>query len=398
MKRLFENFLSLSILQVINICITLVTLPYVLRVLGPENYGIVVLANSVVMLFHSIIDYSFKISATRDVSIFRDSNKKLNIIYSKVMFIKSLMLLFSIIIITVIVFSYEPFRDEKLTFFLTTLTLFGYVLFPDWFFQGIEKMKYITIINSSIKILFAACIFIFIDSSEDYWMYPLFISLGYLIAGIVSQYILCYKFSINIRYVKLNSIIVALKENFPIFINQFLPNLYNNFTVIILGLMVNTYSVGVYDAIKKVTDLGVTLISIISRVSFPYLNRDFSAFKKYRIYIFTTALLMSFIFIVINPLIFWYLDLNGESDIIILTFLSLSIIGYTLYDVYGVNYFIIKRKDSLVMKSTIIASMIGFVAVIPLVYFFSIVGAAFNLFISRFMMGGYLYYKSRIST
>ena len=98
------------------------------------------------------------------------------------------------------------------------------------------------------------------------------------------------------------------------------------------------------------------------------------------------------------PLVFWYLDMEYKNALLILILLSLSIIGYTAYDIFGLNYFIIRRKDKLVMKNTILSSLIGFVLAFPLIYFFNIIGAAVNLMIARFLMGGgltYEYFKRR---
>lgn len=95
-----------------------------------------------------------------------------------------------------------------------------------------------------------------------------------------------------------------------------------------------------------------------------------------------------------NQLIFWYLNLmDYEHAFTILLILSLGLIGYTLYDIFGVNYFIIHRKDKLVMKNTLIASIIGFIAAFPLIGYFSIFGAAINLTFARFLMGGGLFYN-----
>ena len=165
-----------------------------------------------------------------------------------------------------------------------------------------------------------------------------------------------------------------------------------------LGIFTTTYLVGIYDALKKIIDLCVAFLNIVSRVFFPFLNRKKDAFPKYLKMMLFLGMVLAALPIIGHPLVFWYLDLEYENALLILTLLSLSLIGYTAYDIFGLNYFIIRRKDKLVMKNTILSSLIGFVLAFPLIYFFNILGAAINLMFARFMMGGGLtwnYFKSK---
>jgi len=395
-KTLVENFFSLGALQVINLVLPLVVLPYMIRTVGFDRYGVVVLAASLIAYFSSITDYSFKITATRDVAVFKSSPRKLNLIYSKVLTVKFLLLTASWLIIGAVVLLYPPFYKEKEVFIYTALMLFGYMLFPEWFFQGMEKMKYIAFLNVSIKVFFTVCVFFVIKEPEDYWKYPLLNSIGYIGAGLVGQYLLVNRYKVNFVWLKPGTVIKTFKENFPIFINQFVPNLYNNTGTFLLGVVTSTQLVGIYDAIKKVIDLEIMLINVVSRVVFPYLNRNRSGFENYRKWMLVVGGVLTLLPIIFCNLIFWYMDIRYENAFWVLSILAFGLFFYLLYDVFGLNYFIINRMDKIVMKNTIIASVIGIVTIYPLVLYFGIIGAALNLTLSRLIMGGNLYLKYKI--
>lgn len=392
-KRLLENFISIYSIQVVGMVLPLITLPYVIKTLGFDNYGLIILASSLIAYFQSITDFSFRITATRDVAVFRDSPKKLNLIYSKVLMIKAIFLLVSFALLTIIILVYPPFYKERLVFFLTMPMLLGYTLFPEWYFQGIEKMRYITLLNFSLKIFFTICVFIFIKNKSDYWIYPLLQSAGSVGIGIVAQFILIKKHKLKFIWLPLRIIKRTIVTNFPIFLTQFLPTLYNNTTTFLLGIMTTNSLLGIYSAIYTVVDISITFLRTISLVFFPFLNRKKEAFQKYKKLIFSLSFILFFGCIIFHPFVFWFLNITYENALLVLSILSFGILGIGMNDIFGTNYFIIKRADKLVMYNTIIASILGLIFSFPLVYFFGIIGAALNLTFSRLLMGGRLYYK-----
>jgi len=111
-KTLLENFLSLSFLQVANYILPLVTLPYLIRVLGPEKFGLIAFAQAFIGYFQILTNYGFNLSATREISINREDKDKVSEIFSSVMIIKIFLFIFSLLIILFIVFFFDKFRGD----------------------------------------------------------------------------------------------------------------------------------------------------------------------------------------------------------------------------------------------------------------------------------------------
>ncbi|MDO9573217.1 MAG: oligosaccharide flippase family protein, partial [Candidatus Omnitrophota bacterium] len=81
-KIVFQNFISLSTLQGINYILPLIVLPYLIRVIGIEKFGLIAFAQALVQYFMILTDYGFSLSATRKISLCADSDKKISAIFS----------------------------------------------------------------------------------------------------------------------------------------------------------------------------------------------------------------------------------------------------------------------------------------------------------------------------
>ncbi|MDD5015066.1 MAG: flippase [Atribacterota bacterium] len=292
-QRLIENFLSLSMLQGANYLLPLITLPYLVRVLGPEKYGLVAFAQAFIYYFIILTDYGFNLSATREISINRNKHEKVSEIFSSVMIIKLALMLVSFILMYTVVYTIGKFRKDFLVYVLTFGMVVGNVIFPVWFFQGIEKMKYITFLNILARLIFTVCIFIFIKKSTDYIYVPLINSMGYLVAGVSSLFLISKNFKVKFRLPNSVSIRHELREGWHIFISTIAISMYTTSNTFILGLFTNNTIVAYYSAAEKIVKAIQGLWSPVSRTLYPYFSRLCSENKKKAIIYLKKALIFT---------------------------------------------------------------------------------------------------------
>jgi len=169
--------------------------------------------------------------------------------------------------------------------------------------------------------------------------------------------------------------------------------LYNNGTTFVLGLISSNYFVGIYDAARKLIEVGVSVINILSRVFYPFLNRFTEKFILYRNISLTIGIIISMTFFLFAKIISGLI--LGEAfsqSVLLLRIMSLSVFFISLYSAYGTNYLLIHKFDRILMFITIFSSTLGIILIFPLVHFFNALGASINLCFSRFMMGAGTYF------
>ena len=281
-KRLFSNFFSLTILQMVNYALPLLTLPYLVRVLNVETYGLVMFAQSFILFFNILVDFGFNLSATKDVSIYRDDKDKLTEVYSSVIIIKCLLILVSLVLLTLIISFSGKFSENKSIYYLSFLWVVGQALFPVWYFQGIEKMKYITIVNIVAKFLFTGCIFVFVKENSDYLLVPLFNGLGLVIAALIALWIIHVSLKQKISWQKFSTLWFYFKQSSVFFLSRASLSMYTSANSFVLGLFSSNAIVGYYAIADQLYKALQAFYTPLSQVLYPYIakEKNIGLFKK----------------------------------------------------------------------------------------------------------------------
>ncbi|MHA2182876.1 MAG: oligosaccharide flippase family protein, partial [Promethearchaeota archaeon] len=199
LQKLFENFLSLSVLQGLSFIVELITFPYLTQTLGADYYGLISFALSFILFLQVLTEYGFNHSGTRAISKNRDNQERIHSIYSSISIVKTILSGGCLISILIIVNLFDQFRQDSIVFLLLFGLIIQSILSPVWFFRGIEKMKYITIIGFLGKVFLLILIFTFINTESDYVLYSFFIFLSSVFIGIITQVFIVKKYKMKFK-------------------------------------------------------------------------------------------------------------------------------------------------------------------------------------------------------
>ncbi|MCU0342357.1 MAG: oligosaccharide flippase family protein [Ignavibacterium sp.] len=345
-KVLFKNFTSLSLLQIANYIFPLITLPYLVRVLGPEKYGLVSFATAFAAYFIIITDYGFNLSATQEISINRNDKERVAEIFSSVITSKLLLYFISTIIFFICLFSFDIFREDSNLFLITYSGLIGTVLFPLWYFQGTENMNSILIINLFIKLIIMILIFLFIKNSADYILLAIIYSVSQVVYGLTGLITVMKKFKVKLFLTNLKNVFNQLRKSKNIFISSLSISAISTSNVFILGLFVDKSTVGYFAAADKIRLAFQSMLSPIFTATFPHVSNlakksleQFYKFNKKSFFFATTFGLLIFLVINLNAEILVKIVLGSkyENSIIILKILSIIPLLYSISNFLGVQ-------------------------------------------------------------
>jgi PST family polysaccharide transporter len=279
-KSLFQNFIALFILQISNYALPLIVLPFLTRVLLPDGYGELAWSQYVVQFLIMITDFGFNFSATRQISIHQNDKEKIARIFTAVMVIKFLLLSFSCILVYAWIQMAEFDFYTSTLLWVSVLSAAGNVFFPVWFFQGMEKMKWITIINVFFKLIYAIMIFLLIKDPGDVIPAAFILAICNFIAGIAAFIFVFRSFQIHWKRIATSEIFFQFKVGWYIFISTFFTSVYVYGNGFILHGYWGDETVGFFNPAEKIVRAVTSFFNPILLAFYPYISKKFESDRK----------------------------------------------------------------------------------------------------------------------
>jgi len=371
----------------------LITFPYLVRVLGIETFGLVNFSLAIIGYFNMLVSFGFELSATKEISINRDNKEKMSEIFSAVTFIKTIMFILSFILLTILIVFIDLLNENLLLYYTTFGIVLGNILFPSWFFQGVEKMKYITIITVVTRMFFTIFIFVLVQDKDDFIYVPLLNSFGAILGGVFALRVIFKTYSIKLYIPAKKIIFRQLKDSYYYFVSRVANNGSRLFATTIIGAYFGNTAVGYYSLVEKLFYAFTSMGGVVSQTIYPYMSRtkDLKFLKK--ILLLTIILSIPILFALMSfrvSLLMIVFNIQNEmaSNIFLIVFsgalfsIVSSIIGYPLLAAFGYPKY---ANNSLIYSS-----------IIYLIYILIVVFLTNNIYYTSFsivvyMMSGLLF-------
>lgn len=282
----FKNASALTIMQLANYIVPLLLLPFLTRVLGMEAFGMVAITLAMAQFAFVLTDYGFSLSATYEISINRDDSGYINKKLSSIFGVKLVLVLLSCLIVLTLPFIIKSYAPYSNFFAIIMIAIFAQAFQPLWLFQGIEKMKNITIYSVLTKIVYALLVVFFVRTPSDAYLVILFWGIAQIL-GTACALFFIYKEGYKILIPKYLDMISEVRDGAQFFWSRLAVSTYTSLSTVFLGIAGPLHS-AIYAASEQIYKAGQNVTGPINAAMFPYMvkNKDWKFFYK----IFFTSL------------------------------------------------------------------------------------------------------------
>lgn len=384
-NKLIENIFSLFTLKGAEYVISFITLPYLLRVLGPEKFGALAFAQAIIKYGVLFTDYGFNLTAPRDVA--KAEKEDIPHQFSTIMGAKLFLFVCTLFIGIPLLIVFSNTLDTLLV--LCTLpVLIGNILFPIWYFQGIQEMKFITIFNLIARSISVAAIFIFVQQQSDYRLAAFLQSVTPTLAGIISLGVLWHKTPNLFRLPTWRGIKDKLHDGWDIFISTLFINLYTNSNIFILGILTNDTVVGYYAAANKLIEAVKGLLAPVSNAIFPHVSVLFKESEEKAIAFLCKVLhyigggsfvISTMVFIFARPIVHLIMGNSYEESVEILRIISFLPFIIGLSNIFGIQTMVAFGMQRIFSRILMWSAVLNFVLIFPMVMWMQATGLAITV-------------------
>ena len=268
-KKVMENYFFMTVLQILNMCFYLLIYPFLIRTLGQEGYGLYAYAASMVFLFVTFVNFGFDLPAAQQVALHSDDKQVLRSVLSCVQTAKIYIEMIAVLCFAVIMLINPIMGNAPCVFWITFLQTLTFILFPQWYYQGLQKMKMVTYIQFGFRLLSLPFIFIFIKSPQDVWVFSLITSLASVLGGITAWLMIRYCDGIKIYWASIPAVKRAYLEAVPFCGSNIIGVAKEQGMILMAGSFLGMADVAIYDLANKIMLIPRTIFSKLNDALYP---------------------------------------------------------------------------------------------------------------------------------
>ena len=390
MAKIAENVIYNIALTLSTFLINLVLFPYVSRVLGVDYVGKIGFVNNVITYFSLFSIWGIRSLGIREIAACGENIKKRTEVFSSLLAFLVITTTIITLIYVAAIFMVPRFRTDHSLLLIGTISLFFTSFLIEWFYQGLENFRYITIRTVAIRIIYAVLVFLLVKSSDHYLLY-----FGLTVTVVLVNALINLIYSHNFVRFSLKEIHLKqfLKPLFSLGLYNIVLSMYTTFNVVYLGFVCTDTEVGYYYTSTKIYHIIIGIVAAFTAVMMPrisnLLNSDneqeanIKIKKSLELMLFVSIPIGIFFLFMAPHVVRLISGVGYEGAILPMRIIMPVIVIASLAQVWVIQILIPRKKDNVVLISATIGAVIGVSANLLIVKDFGAVGSAIVLLLSE---------------
>ncbi len=282
-KKVIENYFFMTLLLILNSLFGLLIYPYLIRTLGKESYGVYVFATSIANYFICFIGFGFELYGVRKIAENPFSNTIRSEVLSTVFTAKLYLELLSLLIFITLLKTTLILQQNPTIYWVSFSTTLVNILFPTWYFQGVQKMKVVTYIQVVFKLLSLPFIFYYVRTTNDLLIFTIIMAGSSLAGAIYAFAHLFFIEQIHLNLVPFSKVFTYIRESQYFFYANFLNIIKTQSLNLIVGARFGMSDLAIFDLAAKIVQIPMVLLTSINGALFPKVIANFNVHSLKRI-------------------------------------------------------------------------------------------------------------------
>lgn len=386
-----KNFLYNLLLTVSGYLFTFISFPYVTRILGVDNIGIVNFVDGIVNYFIIISTLGVTTVGIREVAKNKIDKKKLQKVFAAVFGFHAICSIVAVIILLLSTFFVPKFYENKDLMLIGCLKILANLFLVEWFFSGIENFKLIALRSLAIKFISVLLIFLFVREKDDFMIYYIITVLTTVFNVLVN-----WNFLVRNYHLKLRASFVTTYAR-PIFtMGAYVvaTSLYTTFNIVFLGFVSGTREVGYYSTALKLFSILLAIFTAFSNVMLPRMtslikeqkNAEFQRYinKSFQLLMFFSLPIILLVVFNANLIITKIFGNNFSGSIVPLQIMMPLWIIIGLEQILILQILMPLNRDKTILKNAFVGASVGLLLNILIVKQYESIGTAIVWLCSEF--------------
>lgn len=362
-QKVVENYFFMTFLQGAHIVIGILLYPYLIRVLEKDAYGTYVFIYSNIQFFVSFIGFGFGYPALKSIALHQEDVEEKNRTLHAVFTAKVCLFALSSVVLGALLFCVPFMREHALLYITVYAVTLHEVVFPSWYFQGMQRMKFVTYLQLAIRLSTIPLILLFIKSPDDLELYAIIVSVLPLLGTAYTVWYLKRRDGLTYALVPLGRLKTLFRDSLPFFWTSAFGTVKQELVTLIIGSFFRMGDVALYDLANKLITIPRLMINNINAALFPDVVRHAETGRVKRLIRYETFIGLAVV-VVIAALGYWAVLLLGGRDMLgaYPLAVALSVTVYTWLVVGGyINYVFVPQGHYYFVTKNQFVALVTFV-------------------------------------